>query len=198
MPCLICFDAYNGGNHGGNLARFACGHIMHADCANQHIVWRFQIGGIPSCPVCNTMGLVQGPAFLNIDEEDVQHFLINNPRVFHDLVNRNRALLLQQQIRITAQRVNALQHGAQLQNGQANNNGDAHTQSYEIPHYNLGMRIDNNGIFFSPMAPENLEEDDEESESEDDDDEPDVFVLGNLALVMQIDADNIIFTRIQN
>lgn len=209
MPCF-CSDAYNS----GSLVRFTCGHVVHAYCATRHIQERLQVeGGRPSCPMCNIPGEAQGPAFLHIDETDAEHFLINNPHIFQELVNRNRAILQLQQVQRMEDCVHDLERATQtmqsalnqMQNERANNNNDNRPRNnnapifYEIPLYGLIMRVDNDTISFRRIQREILlaEDNDDESES-DSDDEPELFEFENLALVMRIDAENITFSRVRH
>lgn len=69
MPCF-CLGAYNS----NNTVRFVCGHIVHAECASRHIAVRLGNESDPSCPMCNNPGEAQGPAILDIGEEDVEQF----------------------------------------------------------------------------------------------------------------------------
>lgn len=46
-----------------------------------------------SCPVCNSPGEASGRVYLDLDISDIEYFLVNNPRIFNDLVNRLQNIL---------------------------------------------------------------------------------------------------------
>lgn len=99
-------------------------------------------------------GEASGRVFLNIDEVDVEHYLLNNPDVFAAMVERHQNIILQ----------------GQAQNDQRNlqqepNQDDA--DEFTIPRLGLGLRVDRDGILFTPMNH------DEEDSDVDVDDDPD-------------------------
>lgn len=74
--------------------------------------------------MCNTPGEATGRVFLDLNEIDIEHYLINNPAIFADIVNRNQNILAQQP-----------------------DNRDG--QQYVIPRLNLGMLVNSDGILFT-------------------------------------------------
>lgn len=143
--------------------------------------------------------------------------MINNPQFFQDLVNRNPAILQQQQVRSVAECVNDLQRAVQtmqntinelrnphVNNRIDNNDNDGHdhnTRRFEIPLFGLDLQIDANRISFNQIQPENLFNDEnedannQEDDVEIDEDVPDILVLEDFGLVMRVDANNITFSR---
>lgn len=88
MPCF-CLRPYTD----MELVHFICGHVVHAECASQHMVYRLNEGSLMACPICNTGGEAQGQIFLNIEEEDAEKVLIQNPHLFESLRSHHQALL---------------------------------------------------------------------------------------------------------
>lgn len=51
-----------------------------------------------TCPNCGAVTLPRCRIILNFDEEDAEQYLVNNPGVFVDLIDRHQDLILRQQV----------------------------------------------------------------------------------------------------
>lgn len=117
----------------------------------------------PSCPVCNSLFRRRYRIFLNIGEEDVEQFLLTNPRIFANLVERNQHILNEHQQQRQQSQQQQEQQQQQNQEDQHNeengNNANRHGNSDDedsedilaIPHLGLCMRVDQHGISFRPL-----------------------------------------------
>lgn len=123
--------------------------------------------------MCNLPGEACGRVFLNLDAIDIEHFLVNNPRVFADLVSRHRNVL-------------------ELA-GNNENDGEDEGQRYSISRMNLAMRINSDGILLSRL---NNNDDNDDNDDGSDSSGYETINIPNVGVGMHFTANNILIDRL--
>lgn len=165
-----------------------------------------------TCPHCNSEAQVRGRIYLNIDEEDVEYFLVNNPRIFADLVNRHQNILHPEEARRQnptllqcandmRETINTMEHVIQQFADHAppnrrNNDNNYNSDYFELPRLGLNMRVDQRGMLFSLLPPDSDIEDNNNNNEDDNNNHEDVFEIPTLGLSMNVNARAMTFARI--
>lgn len=116
---------------------------------------------------------------MDVDATDVEHYLINNPDVFADLVDRHQNILPQQP-----------ENGGNENIAEESEDEEVH--GYVIPRLNLGLHVNREAIAFTRI---NNAERFMESDSDDDSDE-EVLTFPNVGVGMRVMANAISISRI--
>lgn len=171
-----------------------------------------------SCPICNSRVEMQRRRriFLNIDVEDVEHFLVNHPQIFADLVERHQDILDQpdqrnqmlirslDEMRTTIERMAQPDQRNQMLIRSVDEMRTTiermnhrlfrtNARRLEIPHFNLAMRVDDEGMLFAPLQ---ANSDDDENVENYDNDAEDVLELPTLRLGMHVNQHSITFSKL--
>lgn len=126
---------------------------------------------------------------MNIGVEDIEHYLLNHLEVFANLVYRHRGLLLGQLQDILAP-------------NQQNDNRDGidDAEVFRIPHLHVGMRVNRQGILFTPLDSDEDEGSDVEMGGNTDDssdDDADELAVPHMNVEMRVDAQTIQISRLE-
>lgn len=142
--------------------------------------------------MCNAPGEACGRIFLNFDATDVEHYLVNNPHVFNNLVNRHQNILVQQN--------NAENSIADESAQDEDEDGRTSGFSYAITRLNLGMHIRPEGILFSRIDDADRADqsniDDIDEDSGDDSSGEQVFRFPHVGIGMRFNANGISIARL--
>lgn len=141
--------------------------------------------------MCNLDGEASGRIFLNIDEVEVEHYLLNNPDVFVGLVNRHQDIVRGQAIQANRQAENVQRNLQQQPNHEPNNANQDDADVFVIPRLHLGLRVNRDGILFTPIQRNSDDEesvDDDHGNDDSDSDDADAFEIPHIGVGMRVDS----------